>query len=172
METGWVLRVGPDEQAEDVVTEGLVEHNKRRSPIVQERFEPQHLPSRPLAVYAYRGDRLVGGCTGSTEDLWQWFTVDTMWVEDGLRGKGLGRELLAAAEEEARRRGCRWAKLNTWDFQAPAFYERCGYREYGREVDYPPGHTNFLLRKDLVPPAVPDPAAGRNVDQHRALRDD
>ena len=153
METGWELRTGPDERAEDVVTERLVEHNKRRAPIVRERFEPQHLPSRPLAVYAYCGDRLVGGCAGSTEDLWQWLTVDTMWVEDGLRGRGLGRELLAAVEDEARRRGCRWAKLNTFDFQAPAFYERCGYVEYGREVDYPPGHTNVLLRKDLDAPA-------------------
>lgn len=83
-------------------------------------------------------------------DLWKWFTVDTMWVEEGLRGRGLGAGLLAAAEEQARRRGCRWSKLNTWDFQAPDFYLRCGYQEYGRELDYPPGHTNFLLRKDLL----------------------
>jgi GNAT superfamily N-acetyltransferase len=152
METGWELRIGPDEQAEELVTTRLVDHNTHSSPIVRERFEPQHLRSRPLAVYAYQDDRLVGGCTGSTEDLWQWFTVDLMWVDEGLRGRGLGRRMLEAAEDEARGRGCRWAKLNTWDFQAPAFYEGCGYREYGREVDYPPGHTNFLLRKDLVAP--------------------
>ena len=149
MGTGWELRPGPDEQAEEVVTTGLVEHNQHRSPIVRERFEEKHLRARSLAVYAYDGDRVVGGCTGSTEDLWQWLTVDTMWVQYAHRGRGLGRALLAAVEEEARRRGCRWAKLNTWDFQAPQFYERCGYREYGREVDYPPGHTNFLLRKEL-----------------------
>jgi GNAT superfamily N-acetyltransferase len=146
----WDLRVGVDEQAEDFVTSQLVDYNKRQSPMVRERFTAENLRSRPLAAYAYQGDRLVGGCLGSTEDLWMWFTVDIMWVEEDLRGRGLGARLLAAAEEQARRRGCRWSKLNTWDFQAPAFYQRCGYREYGREIDYPPGQTNFLLRKDLL----------------------
>lgn len=149
MSEAWELRPGIDEHAEDFVTERLVDHNQRHSPIVRERFLPDNLPSRPLAVYAYQGERLVGGCTGSTEDLWQWFTLDSMWVDEVLRGSGLGAALLAEAEDEARRRGCRWAKLNTWDFQAPGFYERCGYEEYGREVDYPPGHTNFLMRKTL-----------------------
>ncbi|KRF37651.1 GNAT family N-acetyltransferase [Nocardioides sp. Soil805] len=152
MSDEWDLRLGVDEQAEDVVTSRLVEHNTHESPIVRERFVPANLPSRPLAVYAWEGDRVVGGCTGSTEDLWRWFTVDTMWVDAGLRGRGLGAALLAQAEAEAVRRGCRWAKLNTWDFQAPVFYERCGYEEYGREVDYPPGHTNFLMRKTLRSP--------------------
>jgi GNAT superfamily N-acetyltransferase len=149
MANEWELRVGVDERAEEFVTSRLVEYNKHRSQMVRERFEPENLRSHPLAVYAYDGDRLVGGCTGSTVDLWKWFTVDTMWVEESLRGRGLGAGLLAAAEEQARQRGCRWSKLNTWDFQAPAFYQRCGYQEYGREIDYPPGHTNFLLRKDL-----------------------
>ncbi len=149
MTNQWDLRVGVDEQAADFVTSQLVEYNKHRSRMVRERFKPENLRSRPLAVYAYHGDRLVGGCTGSPEDLWKWFTVDTMWVEEDLRGRGLGAGLLEAAEEQARRRGCRWSKLNTWDFQAPVFYQRCGYQEYGREVDYPPGNTNFLLRKDL-----------------------
>ena len=72
-----------------------------------------------------------------------------VWKLQCHRGKGLGRLLLAAVEEEARERGCRWAKLNTWEFQAPDFYARCGYVIYGREIDFPPGHTNHLMRKDL-----------------------
>jgi GNAT superfamily N-acetyltransferase len=72
-----------------------------------------------------------------------------MWVDEHLRARGVGRARLVAAENEARNRGCDWSKLNTWDFQAPGFYKRCGYVEYGREVDYPPGHINYLLRKDL-----------------------
>ena len=38
------------------------------------------------------------------------------------------------AEAEAIRRGCFGAFLNTDAFQAPAFYERLGYREFGRLV--------------------------------------
>jgi hypothetical protein len=117
---------------------------------VRARFQPENLPSRPLAVYAYDGDELVGGACGRTVGVWRWLTVDLMWVDEVRRGLGLGRSLLERLEDEARLHGCDSSKLNTWDFQAPAFYTRCGYVEYGREVDYPPGHTNFLLRKDLV----------------------
>jgi GNAT superfamily N-acetyltransferase len=148
--TTWDLRTEVDESAEALITQRLVRYNKDRSAIVRERFRPENLPSRPLMVYAYVGADLVAGASGTTVDVWRWLTVDLMWVDDGFRARGLGRALLAQLEDEARRRGCHWSKLNTWDFQAPDFYKRCGYVEYGREVDYPPGHTNFLMRKDLV----------------------
>jgi GNAT superfamily N-acetyltransferase len=147
--TTWDLRIASDESAEEIITDRLIGYNKDHSAIVRDRFRPENLPSRPLAVYGYDGDELVGGACGRTVDLWRWLTVDLMWVDDVLRGHGLGRALLAQLEDEARVRGCAWSKLNTWDFQAPEFYARCGYVEYGREVDYPPGHTNFLMRKDL-----------------------
>ena len=75
--------------------------------------------------------------------------IDLMWVRHDQRGNGWGRELLTAVEEQARQRGCRWAKLITWEFQAPDFYSRCGYAVYARETDYPPGRVNHLMRKTL-----------------------
>jgi GNAT superfamily N-acetyltransferase len=146
---GYHLRSTSDARAEELITERLVSYNKDHSAIVRERFRPENLASRPLAVYAYDGERLVGGACGRTVDVWRWLTVDVMWVDDDVRGRGLGGALLARLEDEARGRGCDWAKLNTWDFQAPGFYRRCGYAEYGREVDYPPGHVNVLMRRDL-----------------------
>lgn len=134
---------------EETLTDRLVEFNIAASEAVRERFEPANLPSHRLAAWALDGDRLLGGCVGRSEDVWHWLTVDTMWVDDALRGTGLGRALLASVEDQARARGCRWAKVNTWDFQAPVFYESCGYEVYAREVDYPPGHVNHLMRKDL-----------------------
>jgi GNAT superfamily N-acetyltransferase len=146
----WRSETTPDAAREDEITERLVEHNKAASSLVRMRFEPDNLRSRPAEAYAVARDgALVGGCTGRTEDVWAWLTIDTLWVPPDRRGEGIGRALLAAVEEQARGRGCRWAKLNTWEFQAPGFYERCGYEEYGREVDYPPGHVNHLMRKDL-----------------------
>jgi GNAT superfamily N-acetyltransferase len=146
----WRIELGPDEGREETVTDGLVAHNLEASAAMRERFEPANLPARPVAAYAVDDDgELLGGCVGSTVDVWQWLTIDTMWVHTDRRGQGLGRRLLAAVEQQARERGCRWARLNTWEFQAPDFYARCGYETYGRETDYPPGHTNHLMRKDL-----------------------
>lgn len=144
------IEVGPDEAREDVITTGLVTHNKAASEMIRLRFQPENLPSQPLAAYALDDDgTVVGGCVASMVPIWQWLEVDTMWVDPGHRGSGLARRLLETVEDQARAAGCRWAKLNTWDFQAPGFYAACGYVEYGREVDYPPGHTNVLMRKDL-----------------------
>ena len=146
----WRLRTVPDSALQDLVRDRLVEHNVEVSEMVLRRFEPQHLKTRPVQAYAVddAGD-LVGGCVGSTEDLWHWLTIDLMWVSPAQRGTGLGRRLLEEVERQARERGCRWAKLNTWEFQAPGFYASCGYEIYARETDYPPGHVNHLMRKDL-----------------------
>jgi GNAT superfamily N-acetyltransferase len=147
---GWRLETEIDEAREDEITEGLVEHNKARSEAVRLRFEPENLRSRPVAAYAVdESGEVIAGCVGHTEDVWQWLTIDKLWVRRERRGEGLGVAVLDAVERQARERGCRWAKVNTWEFQAPEFYERQGYVEYGRETDYPPGHVSYLLRKDL-----------------------
>jgi GNAT superfamily N-acetyltransferase len=146
----WHIEVASDDAREDEVTAHLVEHNREASEAIRRRFEPDHLRARPIQAYAIdEVDRVIGGCVGSTVDVWHWLTIDTMWVHPGHRGQGVGRQLLATVEEHARERGCLWAKLNTWEFQAPEFYARLGYVVYGRELDYPPGHVNHLMRKDL-----------------------
>ncbi|MDX2144165.1 MAG: GNAT family N-acetyltransferase [Rhodospirillaceae bacterium] len=58
--------------------------------------------------------------------------VRLLWVHDGLRQLGLGRKLLAMAEAEAVRRGCHTAGIDTFSFQAPQYYPKLGYREFGR----------------------------------------
>jgi GNAT superfamily N-acetyltransferase len=56
---------------------------------------------------------------------------------------------MAAAEEEARRRGCHHALLDTFDFQARSLYERLGYEVFGTLDDFPRGHQRFFMRKAL-----------------------
>jgi GNAT superfamily N-acetyltransferase len=72
-----------------------------------------------------------------------------LWVRESERRSGLGSALLAAAEEEARRRGCERVVLSTHSFQAPGFYARHGYVECGRADGYPRGHAQIHLSKPL-----------------------
>ena len=71
------------------------------------------------------------------------------WLAPGYRRRGLGSRLLRAAEEEARRRGCRMAWLDTYDFQARPFYERHGYAVFGELDGLPNGHRRWFMRKRL-----------------------
>jgi ribosomal protein S18 acetylase RimI-like enzyme len=54
---------------------------------------------------------------------------------------------MAAVEAEARSLGCRGAYLDTFSFQAPKFYEKLGYREFGRIADFPAGFDRIWLMK-------------------------
>ena len=103
-----------------------------------------------LALRAPDGD-LLGGLYGAT--MWGWLMVEGLWVAEELRGRGLGRRLLLAAEAAAVARGCRGAWLGTFDFQAREFYERLGYTVFGELADCPPGHTHYHLWKSFASPA-------------------
>ena len=80
--------------------------------------------------------------------------IQFLWVAEPVRGQGYGRTLLAAAEREARQRGCRTMLLTTYSFQAPALTERHGYTVVGSAPDCPPGHTSFTLTKALTSAAA------------------
>jgi len=72
-----------------------------------------------------------------------------LWVHEDFRGEGLGSKLMRAVEQEAIRRGCHIATLETHSFQAPGFYEKLGYEEIGVLDGYPIGHKKHYLKKVL-----------------------
>lgn len=90
---------------------------------------------------------VVGGLLGET--YWGWLYVEFMWIEEAHRRLGYGDRLLATAEREAVKRGCVEAHLDTFSFQAFAFYERRGYKAFGVLEDFPPGHSRIFMRKVL-----------------------
>jgi GNAT superfamily N-acetyltransferase len=90
---------------------------------------------------------VVGGLVGAT--YLGWLQVQAVWLPDELRGQGYGSALLAAAEEEAVRRGCANACLETFGFQALAFYEKRGYVVFAQLSDFPPGGAKYFLAKPL-----------------------
>jgi GNAT superfamily N-acetyltransferase len=144
------LTTAPSTALEELLSDRLVAYNQACSAAVRERFLPGNLASEPVQAYLVGADgHLVGGCTGRVERVWGWLNVDTMWVEEGHRGTGVGSDLLASVENQARALGCRWSDVSTFDFQAPDFYVSRGYVRYAVKHDYPPGHSNHLLRKEL-----------------------
>jgi GNAT superfamily N-acetyltransferase len=103
---------------------------------------------RALSCFLRDDDgRLLAGIDGYTWGGYAW--VELLWVDESVRGDGLGTALLLAAEEEARRRGCRTIGLMTHEFQAPDFYPRFGFEVLGAAADQPVGYREFLLQKRL-----------------------
>jgi GNAT superfamily N-acetyltransferase len=89
-----------------------------------------------------------GGLWG--EIYFGWLFVELLFVPEDLRGQGLGSRLLAEAETIARQRGCAHVWLDTFTFQAPDFYRRLGYAEFGRLGHYPNRTERIFLSKPLA----------------------
>lgn len=105
-------------------------------------------PARHVPLWLFARDaagRVQGGLRGQTH--WSWCSIDVLAVAEPYRRQGIATRLLAKAEEIARQRGCLGVRLDTTSFQAPSFYIRHGYAEFGRLSDDPPGHTRHWLMK-------------------------
>src|SRR5215212_8154639 len=121
------IKTSPALEDEQVVWYGLRQHNE------------EHVSGEGDATFAVflRGAEgtVLGGVLAKTGR--GWLHIHTLWVDPSVRGQGNGTKLMAAAEAEARRRGCHGAYLDTFSFQARPFYERCGYAVFGTLEDFP-----------------------------------
>jgi GNAT superfamily N-acetyltransferase len=108
-------------------------------------------PDLPLALVILDNEGAPrGGLWGRS--YYRWLFVELLFVPEAARGQCVGTELLRRAEAEAARRGCHGVWLDSFSFQAPDFYRRLGYAEFGVVEDYPPGHSRHFLKKRLPAP--------------------
>jgi GNAT superfamily N-acetyltransferase len=134
-----VIDLSPAPEDEQVIGRGLNEYNNEHVPAVGDV---------QFGVFLRGAEgKVLGGALAKAGR--GWLHVRQLWVDARLRGKGYGTRLMAAAEDEARRRGCHSAYLDTFSFQARPFYERCGYEVFGTLEDFPDGHQRFFMRKSL-----------------------
>lgn len=128
----------PGQEETNQLAAGLSEH--ARSFVDRDGFDP-------VAVFIRENGRLLGGVSGVFN--WNWLQISLLWIDDSLRGGGHGRQLMETIESLARERGCKLAHVDTFSFQARAFYESMDYRVFATLEDYPPGHSRYYLKKAL-----------------------
>jgi len=129
----------PDAQARAAIGDGLAAYNQESSGIAD---------GRDLGVIVKdASNAVVGGIIGRTS-LGLLF-IDLVYLPVALRRGGLGSRMLKMAEDEGRARGCVSAMLYTISFQAPAFYARQGWREFGRVPCKPDGAARIFFTKML-----------------------
>jgi len=120
------------------VLDGLVRYNNEK--MGKQKY-------KRLAVSLRKKNDIVGGIVG---EVWTAVLfIQFFWLERGLRGKGFGAKLIKKIEDEARRFGATRAYVDTMSFQAPGFYRRSGYKEFGSIKGYPGGVTRHWLTKRL-----------------------
>jgi len=101
-----------------------------------------------IAIFLRDDQRqMVAGISG-----WLWgecLEIDYLWVQEAVRGQGVGKQLVIALEEAAVVRGCRQITLETFSFQAPEFYQKLGYNEFGVIDGFGNHFRKFYMPKRL-----------------------
>jgi len=111
-----------DAQRENYITDQLVAFNLTHSTTPVGEYEPL-----PLHIYVSdQAGSTLGGLVGRTHAIPSWLEVSIIWINERARHQGLGRQLMERAEREAYQRGCRYARVATSNYQAPAFYQKTG----------------------------------------------
>jgi ribosomal protein S18 acetylase RimI-like enzyme len=134
-----VRPAGPDDI--DVVARLLTEFNEHNGrdwpPEATIRAGVERLMARDDTEYLLAGDP-PAGVAGLRYRYGVWWDAEDCNVEDvfvraDARGSGLGRELVSAAIDRARERGCRRLELDTGADNAPAqaLYRSLGFFESG-----------------------------------------
>ena len=112
------------------------------------RSKREAAESEPLNLYVEDDSgQVMAGLVAET--FGNWLEIEYLFVKEDLRGQGIGSQLLQQAESEAKKRNCRFAFVNTYQFQAPAFYQKHGYKEVFTLKDYPYTGQRHYYQKDL-----------------------
>ena len=120
-------------------------HNMLRSYNLSQREKAENIP---LGVY-YEDEtgKKLAGLTGKT--FGNWLCINYLFVSENLRNQGIGSKIIISAENEARNRGCKYVFVDTFSFQAPAFYEKLGYRCVFSLTNYPYTEERHYYIKEL-----------------------
>ena len=129
-----------DDTAEDAIRTVLRDYN-----VTQAGYNDW----KPLSIYVRDPEtgEVVGGLIGRTS--YKLFFSTSSPCRRTRAARVWAGELLAKAEEEARRRGCVEAVLYTIHFQAPGFYALHGWREMSRVELALPGHTRIYMTNNF-----------------------
>ena len=136
-----VLANGLNRLAKDAAGAALYEHNVEHTGVADRN--PISAEARDPVTHA-----VLGGLWGRTE--FGLLFLEMFHLPRSLRGRSIGSQLLTLVEVEAIHRGCRYAVVETSTFQAPNFYVRHGYSEFGRVPFCISDHARVFLRKTLA----------------------
>jgi len=128
-----------DENSQREIFEGLLSYNL-------EHLEDKN--PKDLGIY-FKDEtgKIIAGLIGNTHG--KWLTIKFLWVSDDLRGNNIGSKILQQAEKTATERGCKYAFLDTFSFQAPAFYRKHGYQDAFVLEEYPVTGKRYYFTKNL-----------------------
>jgi GNAT superfamily N-acetyltransferase len=132
------------------VRNGLEEHNKTHP------HGKLDIPAPDISlILRDKDDLIIGGVI--TSMMTGVMHLETLWVDEKHRRKGLGSLLVLEAERLGKAKGYPTSQTWTFSFQAPKFYPSIGYKRIATFDGYTNGITEDIFMKRLDKPHPSQP---------------
>lgn len=125
------------------IDDAMLEFNKRMGNLTQESI----ILDLNYVVKDTNGNILAG--INADMYFWNILFIDTLWVDEKFRHKGIGSELFKKVENEAKKHNCHLIHLYTFDYQAKDFYLKMDFEIFGVLEDSASGRKIFYLKKSI-----------------------
>ena len=103
---------------------------------------------RPFNFIAKDGDKVIGLITGHS--YYKEVYIGDLIVLEEYRHQHIGKKLMEMVENHYKDKGFENINLTTYNFQAPEFYKKCGYKvDFVRENKENPKLNKYYLVKYL-----------------------
>lgn len=139
------IEVTTNANAEDArtISQGIISFNEATIP----DLEPLDKEVKFFTFARNEANEVVGGIRATC--YWNTLHIELLWLDESCRGKGVGSDLIHAAETFAKEKGCEKAFVETTSWQAKPFYQKNGYEHIATLNDRPKGHASHYLTKTL-----------------------
>jgi GNAT superfamily N-acetyltransferase len=134
------LELNPKPEDIQIIGNGIMQFAKQRT---------KHKPMEFFAVFVRDSNQtILGGCNGST--LYGCLYIDQLWVDESLRHKGYGRQLIEKALAFGIDKECSFATVNTMNWEALEFYQKLGFVIEFQRTGFDHNSIFYFLRKPLA----------------------
>jgi GNAT superfamily N-acetyltransferase len=120
----------------ELIADGLNDHGRKNN-------MPSIKPDPFVFIASNDECDFLGGVKGKVAASW----CEISWLYSTQKEKGIGRSLMETVEAHAKKLNCQGMLVETIEYQAPDFYKKFGFIEYGQITDYLEGKTLHSLLK-------------------------
>jgi len=133
----YVIDDSPSASEDKIIRDGIVNFN---SQTINEK-------ATHFSVFAKDASQIIGGAL-----IWEHsdaLYIDVLWCDEHYRQKGVGTKIISMIDEVAINKRLSKIFVDTYAFQAQAFYQKHGFYCIGTIREYLLGHDRMFMRKDV-----------------------
>lgn len=133
----YIIDNNPGASEDKIIRDGIVNFN---SQFTNEK-------AKHFSIFAKNGLEIIGGAIirEHSDALY----IDVLWCSEDCREQGIGSKIINIIDDIAIDKQISKIFVDTYAFQAQAFYQKNGFYCIGTIPEYLLGHDRFFMRKDI-----------------------